>query len=272
MEIVIRPKYRWWEIDWLEMWRYRELFWVFAWRDLKVRYKQTVLGIAWVLFQPVVITTIFSVLFGKIAKIPSDGLPYPLFIYIGLVFWTLFANTVSIVCGSIVSMNGIMQKVYFPRIIIPVSSIVAPLVDFLVSLIPLVVMLIYFRIVPSISILPLFFVLTAIELVFICGAGMILATLQVRYRDVRYLLSFFMQIGLFITPVIYPLSVVYDYRRWILAINPLSGIIENFRILTSGRTELDVPLLLISTGVSLIIFTIAIIYFQKNQGTFTDIV
>lgn len=237
-----------------------------------VRYKQTFLGVAWVLFQPTVTTAIFSIFFGKLAKLPSEDLPYPLFAYIGLMFWTFFSNALTLSGTSIVGMSGVIKKVYFPRIIIPLSSVLTAGVDFLVSLIPLVILLIYYRILPNSAIVIFFPIGLLVVFLASSGLGMFLAALNVRYRDVTFIIPFFIQIGIFLTPVIYPLSVIFDYRKWMLMLNPLTGVIENFRYLVSGGQKFDFNLFLISFGVSLITFAFGLFVFKKTESEFADIV
>lgn len=270
-EIVIRPASSNFKIDFAELWRYRELFYIFSWRDVKVRYKQTVLGIIWVLFQPLVSTGIFSIFFGKIAKIPSNDLPYPLFVLAGLVIWNFFANGLTSSSQSLVGNQSILQKVYFPRLIIPISAIITAGIDFVITLIILLLACLFYGYYPNPLIFLLFPILLTILLLTISGLGMFLASLNVKYRDVRYALPFFIQTGLFVTPVIYPLSIIYDYRKWLLMLNPLTGIIETFRVLITGKGMVDYPLILLSLIISIIIFAFGLFYFRKTESYFADI-
>ena len=270
-EIVIVPQTAGVKLDLEELWRYRELFYVFAWRDIKIRYKQTFLGIVWVLFQPLVTTGIFSIFFGKIAKIPSDNLPYPLFVLAGLVIWNFFANGLSSSSQSLVGNQSIMQKVYFPRLIIPISTIVTAGLDFAITLVILTLACIYYGFLPNPLIFLIAPVLLVILLLSIAGLGMFTAAINIKYRDVRYALPFFIQIGLFLTPVIYPLSVIYDWRKWFLMINPLTGVIETFRALLTGSVTVDFFLLSISLVVSIIVFVFGLYYFRKTEAFFADI-
>lgn len=271
MEIIIKPQ-RSFSFNIKEVWDYRELFYTFVWRNIKVRYKQSILGIGWVLFQPTVTTGIFSIFFGKLAKIPSENLPYPLFVYIGLLFWTFFSGAISQASSSVVGMGSVIKKVYFPRIIIPLSAILTAGVDFLVSFIPLIGLLIYYQMLPSPWLIP--FLLISMLIIFLAsaGAGMFLASLNVRYRDVNFIIPFFIQIGLFLTPVIYPIGIIFDYRKWILMLNPLTGVIENFRALVKGGEGFDFNLLLISSIVSALIFIFGLFVFKKTEQDFADIV
>jgi len=270
---IIRPTKGVFSFDQIkELWEYRELFYIFVWKNIKVRYKQTILGIFWVLFQPLVTVTIFSIFFGKIAKIPSGDLPYPLFSYIGLIVWNFFSGSLLNASNSIVNMGGMIQKIYFPRIIIPLSAILTSAIDFVISLIPYIILMIYYHIQPSpfiIIYLPIVFLIVFLSA---SGLGFFAASLNVRYRDVSYLLPFFVQIGLFLTPVIYSLDIIYDYRKWFLILNPLTGIIETFRHLSVMGTRFDIWLLTSSFIISIIIFLIGLYYFNKTERTFADIV
>lgn len=270
-EIIIEPRRSLLKIDLKELWFYRELFYVLSWKDIKIRYKQTMLGITWVLFQPLVTTGIFSIFFGKIAKIPSDNLPYPLFILAGLVIWNFFANALTSSAQSLVNYEGILKKVYFPRLIIPISAIITAGLDFIITLVVLLVATFYFGYVPSLLFIPIFPLLILILVLTIAGVGMFMASMNVKYRDIRYALPFFIQIGLFISPVIFPLSVIYDYRKWLLMINPLTGVIETTRILISGRNNIDFGLISISFSVAVILFIFGLLYFRRTEAYFADI-
>ncbi|MCL4390419.1 MAG: ABC transporter permease [Patescibacteria group bacterium] len=270
-EIVIKPNGSFLDVDLREIWRYRELFYIFAWRDIKLRYKQTVLGIIWVLFQPLVSTGIFSIFFGKIAKIPSDNLPYPLFVLAGLVIWNFFSSALSASSQSLIGNEGIIKKVYFPRLILPISSVVTAGVDFFITFLVLLVAVVYFGYLPSLLILPVLPVLLIITILMASGLGMFMASLNVKYRDVRFILPFFIQIGLFVTPVIYPLSIIYDWRKWFLIINPLTGVIETLRALIVGRAQPDFSLLIIGLIVSIPVFCFGLFYFRRTEAYFADI-
>jgi lipopolysaccharide transport system permease protein len=255
-----------------EIWHYRELLYVFVWRDVKVRYKQSILGISWVLFQPLVTTGIFSVFFGKIAKIPSDGLPYPIFVLVGLIVWNFFANALSSSSQSLVASENMLKKVYFPRLLIPLSSILTAGVDFLVSLVLFVFGCLYFGRLPKFPQVLALLILIPIFLLFTLGLGLFTSALNVKYRDVKFILPFFIQTGLFVTPVIFPLSVIYDFRKWLLVMNPLTGIIETAREVISDRAQLDFNIILISLFISLLVFALGFWFFRKTEGYFADIV
>lgn len=269
MEVIIKPKNTF-HLDLKELWNYRELLYIFTWRDLKVRYRQTFLGIAWVLFQPVVTTIIFTIFFGKLAKIPSSNMPYPLFIYAGLTIWTFFSNALSNASMSLVGYEAMIKKVYFPRIIIPLAEILTAFVDFLVTLLLLTLMIVYYGYFPNpatIFILPLIILILGIT---ITGVSIFTAAFNVKYRDVRFILPFFIQIGLFVSPVIYPVSVIFDYRKVFLYANPLTGVIETFRSLISNE-PINWLLIASSFAISLIIFLFGLIYFSKTERYFADI-
>lgn len=269
-EIRITPSRPWWQIDFKELWDYRELLFVLAWRDVTVKYKQTLLGVSWVVFQPVITTGIFSIFFGKIAKIPSDGLPYPLFVLIGLVFWNFFSAGVSNASNSLLSNSHIITKVYFPRVIVILSAILTAGVDFLVTLVVLVVAILFYGYLPSPIVLLVLPAITLILLLTMAGLGLFAAAVNVRFRDVRYILPFFIQIGLYVTPVIYPLSAIYDYRKWLLMLNPLTGVIESARIVFIGK-NVDWGLIGISFMISLVIFVVGLYCFRATEDVFVDI-
>jgi len=258
--------------DWLqEIWRYRELLYFLVWRDVKVRYKQTVLGAAWAIIQPFCTMIVFTLFFQRLAQIPSDGIPYPIFSYSALLPWTYFSTAVISAGNSLVSSSNIITKVYFPRATIPASSVISGLVDFGVASVVLLVMMAYYRIQPGLHLL--LWPLLIVPLVMLAlGVGMVFAALNVKYRDIRYALPFLVQLWLFITPIIYPSSMVPAKYRFLLAVNPLSGIIEAFRgALLPGR-EIDWLLLAISVCSSSIILTLSVLYFRRTERTFADII
>lgn len=271
-EIVIKPKPRWKLLDFSEIWRYRELFFVFAWRDIKVRYKQTVLGAAWAVFQPLTSMFIFTVFFGNFAKIPSGELPYSLFVLIGLIFWNYFSGILSRASNSLIENEGIVKKVYFPREILPLSTIGANLVDFGISLILLFVVCLYFQILPN----ALVFLLIPLGLIIgtlgAGGLGLLSSAFNVKYRDVRYVLPFFIQMMIFLTPVIYPTSIMRPSLQYLIALNPMTGVIEAERIVFSGNTAIDWTTLAISGIASAILFIAGLYYFKSTERFFADLV
>jgi lipopolysaccharide transport system permease protein len=261
-----------WQFDWHELWQFRDLFYFLVWRDVKVKYKQTVIGIAWAVFQPLVTMVIFSVFFGRLAKIPSDGIPYPIFVYTGLLFWILFSSSLSAVSTSFVGNQNIITKIYFPRIILPSASILTNLVDFAISSIILIGLMIYYGFTPTllgVVLLPLLLLITIFSAL---GIGLLLASLNVKYRDVQFVLPFFIQILIFVAPVIYPVSIVSESYRWILGLNPMAGVIDTARATLLGQGEVSVDLLLMSF-VSTVLFTIiGYLYFRSVERYFADVI
>lgn len=272
MELVIRPKNKWWQFDWKEIWLFRDLFYFLTWRDVKVKYKQTIVGAAWAIFQPFVTMIVFTVFFGKLAKMPSDGIPYPIFVYSGLLFWVLFSSSLSEISNIFVNNERIITKVYFPRIILPVASIFTNMVDFIIANFILIAMMIFYGFAPSLIglfILPLLIVMTIFSTL---GIGLLLASLNVKYRDVRYILPFFIQILIFITPVIYPVSIISEKYRWILGLNPMAGVIDAARAGILGVREIDWLLLGVSF-ISMVVYCLAAyIYFKKTERYFADVI
>ena len=268
---IIKPKktFSWEDIK--EIWKYKELLYFFTWRDLKVRYKQTAIGILWAIFQPFVSMVVFSIFFGKMAKMPSDGIPYPIFVYTGLLFWQFFSSALSQTSGSLISNANIITKVYFPRLILPISMVITKFIDFFIASIILAGMMIYYKYTPNLIgllILPLLLLITFMAAV---GGGLFLASINVKYRDVRYVLPYFIQIMLFITPVIYPASIAGKYS-WILAINPMTGVIKAARASLFGNAPINWELLGISFIAVLILLIIGVIFFKKTERYFADII
>ncbi|MCX6782240.1 MAG: ABC transporter permease [Candidatus Magasanikbacteria bacterium] len=272
MEIVIKPKNKWWQFDWKEIWLFRDLFYFLTWRDVKVRYKQTTVGALWAIFQPLITMIVFTIFFGKFAKMPSDGIPYPIFVYSGLLFWTLFSAGLSHASNSFIDNEKIVTKIYFPRVILPTSAIITNIIDFLVASIILAVMMFVYHFSPSLIgllLLPLLIVMTVFSTL---GIGLLLASLNVKYRDVRFILPFFIQLLLFITPVIYPVSIVSAQYRWILGLNPMSGIIDAVRAGVLGTRDIDWLLLGVS-AISMIVYCIVgYLYFKKVERYFADVI
>ncbi len=269
---VIRPRSTWHLIDLKELWHYRELFVILTWRDLKVRYKQTVLGIAWALLQPLVNMVLFTVFFGNFAGIPSDGLPYPVFILIGLTFWGFFSNALSRAGNSFIENEQLVKKVYFPREVLTFSSVVTSFVDFAVSILMLLSVLAYFRITPNllfVSMLLMGIVITALSS---AGLGLLLASVNIKYRDVRYIIPFFLQTLIFISPVIYPLTIVRSSFQYLLAINPMTGVIDALRSSLAHGAVTRLDLLAVSAGTALLMFVAGLIYFRKTERYFADII
>lgn len=272
MELIIRPKNKWWQFNWKEIWLFRDLFYFLTWRDVKVKYKQTVVGALWAIFQPFITMIIFTVFFGNLAKMPSDGIPYPIFVYTGLLFWTLFNTGLSSASNSFVMNEKIITKIYFPRIILPISSIITSVVDFLVAAVILGGMMIYYSYSPSLIGLLLIPVLILLTLFSTMGIGLFLASINVKYRDVRFILPFFIQTLLFITPVIYPVSIAPERFRWILGLNPMSGVIDAARAGILGTREIDWLLLGVSIVSTVFYCVLGYLYFKKTERYFADVI
>lgn len=268
---VIRPKKLFSLKDITELWRYKELLYFFTWRDLKVRYKQTIIGVAWAVFQPLVTMFVFTIFFNKLANIPSDGIPYPIFVYTGLLFWQFFSNALSDTSNCLVSNQSIITKVYFPRLILPLSSVLTKLVDFGISASILLLLMIYYQFTPQLVSLIVIPIVLLISFMASVGLGLILAAINVKYRDVRYALPFFIQMLLFVTPVIYPASIAGKYS-WILALNPMTGAIQSARAALLGTTEINWLLIGISFSACLILLFTGIYIFKKVERYFADIV
>lgn len=271
-ETVIRPDSRGKLLDFSELLKFRELFYVLSWRDIKVRYKQTVLGFLWVIFQPSVSTVVFTIFFGNMAKIPSGNLPYSLFVLCGLVFWSFFSNGVSNASNSLIANEGIIKKVYFPKLILPLSAIFISSFDFVINLIVLFGFAAFMGFYPSALVfilIPFSVIITGITA---AGLGFFLASVNVKYRDVRYVLPYFIQILLFLTPIIYPLSIVSERNKYILAINPMTSVIEGFRTVFSHGEMVRSNLIIISVFSSILIFVAGIWYFKKTEKYISDMI
>src|ERR1041384_1432804 len=254
-----------------EVWRYRELFYFFAWRDVKIRYKQTVLGGAWAILQPLFTMVVFTILFGHLGNMPSDGIPHPIFYYSALVPWTYFSSTLAYTANSLVGNAPLLTKVYFPRVALPASGVLSGLVDFAIASIVLIAMMVYYG-VPIGWRLLLWPVLVVLLVVLTLGIGMLLAALNVRFRDIKHGIPFANQLWLFVTPIIYPTSFVPERFRLLLMLNPLAGLIAGFRASILPDRQVDWQLLATSTILTLIIFAVANRYFRKTERDFADIV
>lgn len=269
--LVIRPRKRLSLKDIKELWIYRELLYFFSWRDIKVRYKQTMIGVMWAVLQPFINMIVFTVFFGKLAGIPSDNVPYPIFVFTGLLFWQFFSDSLSETSNALVANKAIITKVYFPRLIAPISSVITKFIDFSIASVVLVGLMIYYGFAPHMSGLFILPVLLVISFMVSLGLGLFLSALNVKYRDVRYALPFFIQILLFVTPVIYPASIAGKYS-WILALNPMTGVIQTARAALLGTTPINWTLLGISFVASMVILAIGIAYFKNIERYFADII
>lgn len=267
---VIEPSRGWRALDLKELWAYRELLWVLTERDIKVRYKQTVLGAAWAVIQPVMLMVVFSVVFGRLAKVPSDGLPYPVFAYCALLPWTFFANALTSSAASVLGSANLISKVYFPRLIVPLASIGSWLVDFLIASVILLGLMLYYDIAWTANLLAVPLLLLGVIMAAL-GAGTLLSALTVAYRDFRYVIPFLMQFWMFATPVVYPASLVPARWQWLIELNPMTGLIEGFRSAFLGR-PFDVGAIALSLGVSIVMLLVAVAYFERVERRFADLV
>lgn len=272
MIIKIKPPKTNFYLNLKELWQYRELFYIFAWRDIKVRYKQTFLGITWVLFQPLVSMVVFTIFFGNFAKMPSGNLPYPLFVLCGLVFWTFFSNSLSSASSSLISNENIIKKVYFPKVILPLSSVVTGSVDLVINIILLFAVGFYFRFFPPLSILVIILIGYLISFLTASGLGLFFSALNVKYRDVRYIIPFFIQTLIFLTPVIYPTSIIKSSGKFLFILNPMAAVIESMRTVISGSFGIDFLGLGIASLISLVIFLTGLAFFNATEKFFADII
>ena len=254
-----------------EIWRFRDLLYIFVWRDVKVRYKQTAIGVTWAIFQPLLTMLIFTVFFGRLAQMPSDGIPYPIFVYAGLLLWNYFSVALANASDSLVLNESVVKKVYFPRLILPLSTTVTPMFDFLLALVVLFGLMAYYHFVPSIFGLFMMPFLLMISLFSAWGLGTFLASVNVKFRDVRYALPFFIQILLFVTPVIYPVSLIPSKYQWIIYLNPMSGVIETARTALLGHGTINWQHLLVSFGISILLVIGGVSYFRKTERFIADI-
>jgi len=267
--VLIQARRHLFDLDLAGIWAYRELLYFLVWRDLKVRYKQTLIGTGWVVIQPLMTMAIFTVIFGNFAKIPSDGLPYPIFSYAALLPWNLFSSSLNRGGESVVNNANLVTKIYFPRLILPLSSVLSPMADFAIAFVILIGMMIWFGIAPTVGILmlPIFVILA------ICTAlamGLWLAALNVRYRDVRYTIPFLIQIWMFASPVAYPVSMVPEKWRWLYSLNPMAGVIEGFRWALLGNQSPDFSVMAISATVVMGLLAAGMVYFKQMERTFAD--
>ena len=267
----IAPSRGWVSLKLSELWEYRELLYFLVWRDIKVRYKQTALGASWAIIQPFMTMVVFSLFFGHLARMPSDGLPYPIFTFAALVPWTFFANGLSQSSNSLVGSSNLITKVYFPRLIVPLASVFSGIVDFLIAFAVLLVIMLYYGLVPTLNILwlPLFVLLS---LVTSLGVGLWLSALNVKYRDVRYIVPFVTQFWLFATPIAYPSSLLHEPWRTIYGLNPMVGVVEGFRWALLRTSTVPGPIVAVSASAAVLILVTGAFYFRRMEKTFADIV
>ena len=267
---VIKPKAGLSLTDLTELWRYRELFYILAARDIKVRYKQTVFGSLWAIAQPLLTMAIFSFFFGKLAQIPSEGIPYPIFSYSGLLLWMFFNNAVNIASSSLLNDARLISKVYFPRLILPIATTFVSIVDYFVAGSILILMMFFYKVTfhPMILLVPIILFFTWM---LSAGLSLFFSALYIRYRDIKYVIPFFFQLLIFMTPVIYPISLSGRFK-WLLQLNPMSGLIEAHRVLILGNYPIDWRILLISIVFTIIIFISGLLYFKRVERYFADII
>ncbi len=269
-EIILKPRKGLFMLNFRELFSYRDLLYFLAWRNVKVRYKQTAIGAAWAIVQPLMNMVVFSIFFGALAKVPSDGLPYPIFVYAGLLPWTFFSNVIRMAGNSVVEDEKLITKVYFPRLIIPTSVAGVELLDFCVAFCIYILMMLYYQIPLTMQILAVPFLLILMILAAL-GVGLLLSALTVAYRDFRYVLPFAIQLWMYVSPVIYPVSIVPEKWRFFLALNPMAGIIDAFRSALLGK-PFDMFTLGVSAVAAITIFVLGVTYFQKLERTFADII
>ncbi len=269
--VVVQSRQRLLQLDLGELWRYRELLYFMAWRDIIVRYKQTAIGASWAVIQPLINMIIFTLIFGILAKIPSDGVPYPVFAYAGLLPWTFFSQVLTRGGNSVVGSSNLITKIYFPRLLLPLAATAAPAVDFLLSFLMLLALMAWFHVAPAWGLLalPLF-----MGLAFMTAMAMTLwlSSLNVRYRDVSYIIPFLSQVWMYASPVVYPVSVVPQKWRLLYSLNPMAGVIEGFRWALLGKGSPDFTMIAISSSVVLALLLGGIVYFKRMEQTFADVI
>lgn len=294
-KVRIEPAHGWVSLRLDELWNYRELLFFLTWRDVKVRYKQTVLGAAWAIIQPFFTMIVFSLFFGRLAGIPSDGIPYPIFSYAALVPWTFFANGLTQSSNSLVNSSNLIKKVYFPRLVVPIASVISGLVDFLLAFLVLLAMMVFFGVSPLNRPLDVPFLMPAgaqlasyiygatYNLIFLpyflllalttsLGVGLWLSAMNVQFRDIRYLVPFLVQIWMFATPIAYPSSLLDEPWRTIYGINPMAGVVEGFRWALLGANTAPGPIIIVSSVVAVLLLVSGAFYFRRMEKTFADVV
>ena len=269
--LTIEPKKGWQLVDFQELIAYRDLFYFLVTRDIKVRYKQTVLGALWAIIQPFFLMVVFSLFFGSLAKMPSDGVPYPIFSYSALIAWTYFSSSIANASNSVVTNSGLISKVYFPRLIIPLAPVFTFLFDFVIAFVILIGMMLFYHIYPTVMILflPLLIILMMLTAT---GVGMLLASLSATYRDIVYVFPFMVSFWMFASPVVYPASMIPEKYRLLYALNPMTGVIEGFRSALLGTVAFPTQVILISALVSIILFIVGALYFRRTERYFADVI
>ena len=269
--IVVKPSKGWISLNLDELWEYRELLYFLTWRNIKVRYKQTVLGAAWAIIQPFFTMVVFSLFFGKLAKVPSDGIPYPIFAYAALVPWMFFANGLNQSSDSLVGSADLIKKVYFPRLIVPISSVISGVIDFVLAFVVLVGMMLFYGIYPTANTIWLPFLLL-LAFVTSLGVGLWLSALNVQFRDVRHTVPFLTQFWLFATPIAYPSSLLSEPWHTLFGINPMVGVVEGFRWALLGTETAPGPIIIVSSLVALVLLVGGAFFFRRMEKTFADVV
>ncbi|MCC2640655.1 MAG: type transporter, permease component, putative export system [Nitrospira sp.] len=269
--IRIRPAKGWLHFDLLSVWHYRELIYILVWRDVTVRYKQTLLGVSWAMFQPIATMLIFTAVFSVMGKIPSDGFPYPVFLYAGLLPWFYVSQALSRGGASLVGEASLISKVYFPRLILPLAATIAPLVDLLLAFIAFLGLMAWFEVIPTwrILLLPLF---AGLACVITLAGGLWISALYVKYRDVGHILPMFIQLGMFVSPILYPVSKVPDSWRFVYALNPVVSVVEGFRWALIPGFQADFSMVAPSLGIVILVFVGGLIYFRSMERTFADVI
>jgi lipopolysaccharide transport system permease protein len=270
--VIIQPVKGWVNLNLRDLWIYRELVYFLTWRDLKVRYKQSVLGILWAIIKPFMTMIVFTIFFGTLAKLPSDGVPYPIWSYTGLLPWEFFAAALSVSARSMLTSGSMVSKIYFPRIIVPLSSVFANLVDFLIAFVILIGMMLFYHITPTINMiwLPAFLLLAVITAL---GVGLWFSALLVMYRDINYMLPFITQLWMFISPVVYASSTIPEKWRVLYSLNPMAGVVEGFRWAMLGTQQSISPLMIaISSGIAILLFVSGLFFFRRMERVFADMI
>jgi lipopolysaccharide transport system permease protein len=257
---------------WIDLWKYRELFFFLAWRDILVRYKQTVIGLAWSVLRPFLTMLVFTIIFGRVAKLPSGGVPYPILVFAAMLPWQFFSTSFTDASNSLIGNSNMLTKIYFPRMIVPASTVIVNLVDFLISFLILIVLMIWFHFLPPITFLalPLFLIQSFLISM---GAGFYVSAVNVKYRDFKYIVPFVVQFGLLISPVGFSSNVVSEKWRLLYSVNPMVGVIDGFRwSITGDYSQIYLPGLLLSFGITVLLVVIGIWYFRKMERSFADLI
>jgi lipopolysaccharide transport system permease protein len=269
--IFIKPTKGWGSLNLRELWLYRELVYFLTWRDLKVRYKQTALGAGWAILQPVLSMVVFSIFFGSLLNVPSEGVPYPIFSYAALLPWGVFSKALNDTGRSLVSNRAMLTKIYFPRLVIPLASVFSSLADFLIAFVVMLGLMFYYQIYPTANIwtLPLFLLLAVITAL---GVGFWLSAMNVLYRDIGYMIPYLTQLWFYLTPIVYPASKVPEQWQFFYALNPMVGVVEGFRWAILGTADAPNPIIAVSAAIAVVIFISGMFYFRRMERTFADMV